>query len=267
MDKEKLEEYRAKLEELLPSMEISFKDADKIAEYEKRLEELEQPIDMSDVGSATIVDRRQSVMEPREYSNDEEGRLLSQLDEERLHESIDVKKISEMIEQIRAIRENKRETERTSISSILEHVKRQEELYYEIFEDALQVKEQITKKQEELSKLQEKTEKLKQDEKELATQIGDNITIMGMKKPESMVYQSASKENAKLIASKRGKLANIRKNEKQITKLEQELTGLRDDFQELDNFMHKLSIKQKNIEKPEQEKPEQKQPETKEPKQ
>ena len=31
MDKEKLEEYRAKLEELLPSMEISFKDADKIA--------------------------------------------------------------------------------------------------------------------------------------------------------------------------------------------------------------------------------------------
>lgn len=267
MDKEKLEEYRAKLEELLPSMEISFKDADKIAEYEKRLEELEQPIDMSDVGSATIVDRRQSVMEPREYSNDEEGRLLSQLDEERLHESIDVKKISEMIEQIRAIRENKRETERTSISSILEHVKRQEELYYEIFEDALQVKEQITKKQEELSKLQEKTEKLKQDEKELATQIGDNITIMGMKKPESMVYQSASKENAKLIASKRGKLANIRKNEKQITKLEQELTGLRDDFQELDNFMHKLSIKQKNIEKPEQEKPEQKEPEPKEPKQ
>ncbi len=257
MDKEKLEEYRARLEELLPSMEISFKDADKIAEYEKRLEELEQPIDMSDIGSATIVDRRQSVMEPREYSNDEEGILLGQLDEERLHESIDVKKISKMIEQIRVIRENKKETERTSISSILEHVKRQEELYYEIFEDALQVKEQITKKQEELSKLQEKTEKLKQDEKELATQIGDNITIMGMKKTESMVYQSASKENAKLIASKRGKIANIRKNEKQITKLEQELTGMRDDFQELDNFMHKLSIKQKNIEKPEQEKPQQ----------
>lgn len=257
MDKEKLEEYRARLEELLPSMEISFKDADKIAEYEKRLEELEQPIDMSDIGSATIVDRRQSVMEPREYSNDEEGILLGQLDEERLHESIDVKKISKMIEQIRVIRENKKETERTSISSILEHVKRQEELYYEIFEDALQVKEQITKKQEELSKLQEKTEKLKQDEKELATQIGDNITIIGMKKTESMVYQSASKENAKLIASKRGKIANIRKNEKQITKLEQELTGMRDDFQELDNFMHKLSIKQKNIEKPEQEKPQQ----------
>ena len=257
MDKEKLEEYRARLEELLPSMEISFKDADKIAEYEKRLEELEQPIDMSDIGSATIVDRRKSVMEPRKYSNDEEGILLGQLDEERLHESIDVKKISKMIEQIRVIRENKKETERTSISSILEHVKRQEELYYEIFEDALQVKEQITKKQEELSKLQEKTEKLKQDEKELATQIGDNITIMGMKKTESMVYQSASKENAKLIASKRGKIANIRKNEKQITKLEQELTGMRDDFQELDNFMHKLSIKQKNIEKPEQEKPQQ----------
>ena len=260
MDKEKLEEYRARLEELLPSMEISFKDADKIAEYEKRLEELEQPIDMSDIGSATIVDRRKSVMEPRKYSNDEEGILLGQLDEERLHESIDVKKISKMIEQIRVIRENKKETERTSISSILEHVKRQEELYYEIFEDALQVKEQITKKQEELSKLQEKTEKLKQDEKELATQIGDNITIMGMKKTESMVYQSASKENAKLIASKRGKIANIRKNEKQITKLEQELTGMRADFQELDNFMHKLSIKQKNIEKPEQEKPQQEKP-------
>lgn len=32
---------------------------------------------------------------------------------------------------------------------------------------------------------------------------------------------------------------------------------MRDDFQELDNFMHKLSIKQKNIEKPEQEKPQQ----------
>ena len=267
MDKEKLEEYRARLEELLPSMEISFKDTDRIAEYEKRLEELEQPIDMSDVGLATIVDRRQSVIEPKEYSNDGEGRLLSQLDNERSYERIDTRAISEIIEQIRIVREDKRENEKASISSILGHVKTQEELYYEIFEDALQVKEQITKKQEELSKLQEKAEKLKQDEKELATQIGDNITIMGMKKPESMVYQSASKENAKLIASKRGKLANIRKNEKQITKLEQELTGLRDDFQELDNFMHKLSIKQKNIEKPEQEKPEQKEPETKEPKQ
>ena len=118
MDKEKLEEYRARLEELLPSMEISFKDADKIAEYEKRLEELEQPIDMSDIGSATIVDRRKSVMEPRKYSNDEEGILLGQLDEERLHESIDVKKISKMIEQIRVIRENKKETEIMSHFSV-----------------------------------------------------------------------------------------------------------------------------------------------------
>ena len=257
MDKEKLEEYRARLEELLPSMEISFKDANKIAEYEKRLEELEKPIDMSDIGPATIVDRRKSFIEPKEYSNDEEGRLLSQLEGERTRESIDVKKISELIEQIKSIRQNKRDTEKASISSILGHVKIQEELYNQIFEDSLQVKDQIIKKQEELTKLREKTEKLKQDEKELVSQIADNVTIMGMKKPESAVYQSASKENAKLIASKRGKLANIKKNEKQIANAEKELTSLQNDYQELDNFMNKLDIKQKGIEKSEQEKEQQ----------
>lgn len=249
MDKEKLEEYRGRLEDLLETMEISFKDSEKIAEYEKRLEELEKPVDMTDVGSALVIDRRHQAMEEKEYPDDEEGKLLSELAKRRSDERIEIQKISEIIEQIKTIRQNKKEAERADISSALEHVKMQEELYSQIAQDQQELQEQIAQKQEEIQKLREKTEKLKQDEKELVSQISDNITIMGMKKPDSMVYQSASKENAKLIASKRGKLATIKRNENKIAKTEKEITSLQDNYQELDDFIAKLTEKQKDLKK------------------
>lgn len=181
-----------------------------LSEFQTKLQQVQQPIDMSDIGSATMIDRRNLDISEKEYGDDEEGHLLKELDKWRLDEKPNIAKISEVVEKIRAVREAKRVKEEEQIKSEVER-----------FETIIDLKQKQAQIEVEIEKLQKQIIKNEDRRKQYLADIVANKPLL-LRKTNSEVYKAAVSENKKNASIIKGKTTMIRNAKKKVAELQNE---------------------------------------------
>lgn len=94
---------------------------------------------------------------------------------------------------------------------------------------------------------------MQEDEKRYIAEIQENENIMELKrgKPSSKIYQSASEENKSLLQAKRGKILAMKRNDKKIKELANEISDLENTYAEFDKVLSEIEgRKQEKTEQP-----------------
>jgi len=198
-----------------------------LEEYKERLKELQKPVDNKDLGSATLVDRRLSTIREK-YSDDEEGYLLSELDKRRTEEHLNISKIQEIIEKIKAVRESKKEEE---IKNFVAEIKQeQKELIRKIHNKNKQVEEMKQQSGEQEAEIRKMTQ-----------EISDNNEYMKKRrisgKQTGDIYANIINENKELISAKLQKFQNINKNKMKKEEIEGEIAQLNESYAQFDEIL------------------------------
>lgn len=178
----------------------------------------------------------------QQYNDSLEQELLQELNETR-----DFTSRQEITDKIATLRAMRKELENKDLIEQLQDIKAQ------IQAEMNQCQQKIEAKKQKIGEIEQKNAKLQEDEKRYIAEIQENENIMELKrgKPSSKIYQSASEENKSLLQAKRGKILAMKRNDKKIKELANEISDLENTYAEFDKVLSEIEgRKQEKTEQP-----------------
>lgn len=178
----------------------------------------------------------------QQYNDSLEQELLQELNETR-----DFTSRQEITDKIATLRAMRKELENKDLIEQLQDIKAQ------IQAEMNQCQQKIEAKKQKIGEIEQKNAKLQEDEKRYIAEIQENENIMELKKskPSSKIYQSASEENKSLLQAKRGKISAMKRNDKKIKELANEISDLENTYAEFDKVLSEIEgRKQEKTEQP-----------------
>lgn len=178
----------------------------------------------------------------QQYNDSLEQELLQELNETR-----DFTSRQEITDKIATLRAMRKKLENKDLIEQLQDIKAQ------IQAEMNQCQQKIEAKKQKIGEIEQKNAKLQEDEKRYIAEIQENENIMELKrgKPSSKIYQSASEENKSLLQAKRGKILAMKRNDKKIKELANEISDLENTYAEFDKVLSEIEgRKQEKTEQP-----------------
>lgn len=178
----------------------------------------------------------------QQYNDSLEQELLQELNETR-----DFTRRQEITDKIATLRAMRKKLENKDLIEQLQDIKAQ------IQAEMNQCQQKIEAKKQKIGEIEQKNAKLHEDEKRYIAEIQENENIMELKrgKQSSKIYQSASEENKSLLQAKRGKILAMKRNDKKIKELANEISDLENTYAEFDKVLSEIEgRKQEKTEQP-----------------
>lgn len=210
-----------------------------LEEAQAKLDELQQPIDMSDIGSAKVIDRRASNVRS-EYSDDREGFLISEYDKRRL-DGYEGPKYAEIFDEIKQIRENKRAEKIASLKDDMQEtqkleaqVKAVEEAQKAKAELEAELKAEQAKTQAEIDGVDKQKASIYKKIEGIKASIDAAQTAIRLKSLPASAFRAT-------VQAKQDCIAKKAKLEAKIESLNQQIDELKGDYFDIDDLLAQLN--------------------------
>lgn len=234
-----------------------------INESQVQLEELQGPVNMDDVSRRQIIDRRGGKTAIREYSQDEEGKLLREFDIAVNDSAVTNEEIEQIVEALRKERERIREEQRKALNANIKSAQaRQEAVARELSEEQEKIATEEAARKEEIANDTEATKnQLLVELQEARKQIEDNIqrkkgnisqkiSEFDRAHAEGIIHKQAlslyKNTGSKVYTAAEAELKEcIRKAElsqRRVKRLEREIVHLEQDLAQVDELLDSLSM-------------------------
>lgn len=222
-----------------------------INESQVQLEELQGPVNMDDVSRRQIIDRRGGKTAIREYSQDEEGKLLREFDIAVNDSAVTNEEIEQIVEALRKERERIREEQRKALNAKIKSAQaRQEAVARELSEGQEKIATEEAARKEEIANdteatknqllvelqearkqieanIQSKRESIEQEMAKFGEAFEEgkvHLQALALYKDEtSKVYTAAKAEHEKCVKKVESAQNRVKRLSRKIAHLEQDL--------------------------------------------